>query len=165
MAASLGRERPEAGPEYRIPDLSVALRIPKSWEHERRIGGGAGTRLDQFSSPALGADKNVQTAHASLTLSVEPAPQGLDEYYKAVRQKLGPNFGLVSHGIWKDGYVDVMRVETPVAASRIKRFYRVSGTRGYSLVFEARDDVFQRGSRWFDLIADTLRLGPDAGAR
>lgn len=164
MAATLTLERSGDWPEHSVPDLALALRLPASWKQTRRFSGGS-TRIEQFASPALGADKNQQTVHALLTISVEPAPDGLDAYYDGVRTKLGPNFALVTHGIWKDGYLDVMHVETPMAASRIKRFYRVSNGRGYSLAFEARDDVYLGASRWFDLIADTLRVGPDVASR
>jgi hypothetical protein len=82
-----------------------------------------------------------------------------------VRQKLGPNFALVSHAPWKDGYADVMHVETQMASSRLKRFYRVSGSTGYSLSFEARSEVFSRAEAWFDQIADTLRIAPELDAR
>jgi hypothetical protein len=161
MSASLALQRDEDWQVHRDPKLALALRLPTAWKRARTISGG-GTYIEIFTSPPLGADKNYETVHASLTISVEPAPGGLDAYYNSVREKLGPNFALISHGIWKDGYVDVMRVETPLSASRIKRFYRVSSGRGYSLVFEGRDDIYQGATRWFDLIADTLRVGPDA---
>jgi hypothetical protein len=34
------------------------------------------------------------------------------------------------------------------------------GGRAYGLTFEAREDVFPRVSRWCDLVAGTLRVGP-----
>jgi hypothetical protein len=64
---------------------------------------------------------------------------------------------------WGDGYADVMQTETPLSASRLKRFYRVAGGRGYSLAFEAREDVFHGVAPWFDLIAGTLKVGPELG--
>ncbi len=54
-----------------------------------------------------------------------------------------------------------MRTETPVAVPNVKRFYRVEGRRGYSLTFEARDDVYPRVSRWYDLIASSFRTGSE----
>jgi len=57
----------------------------------------------------------------------------------------------------------VMRTETPVAVSFVKRFYFAEAGRGCSLTFEAREDVFPRASRWADFIASTLRFGA-AGA-
>jgi hypothetical protein len=164
MAASLTLERTQDWPEVRVPEASVSLRLPKSWHHLRRTAGG-GVLIEQFTSPALGVDKGAQTVHASLALSIEPATGGLDGYYGSVRRKLGPNFMLASHGKWKDGYVDLLDVETPMASSRIKRFYRVSGTKGYSLAFEARDDAYPRAAVWFDLIADTLQIGTETGTR
>ncbi len=62
---------------------------------------------------------------------------------------------------WKDGYVDLMHTETSMAASREKRFYRVSGGRGYTLSFVARDDVFHLVSSWFDTIAGSLKTGSE----
>jgi hypothetical protein len=59
--------------------------------------------------------------------------------------------------------VDVMRTETPMAISFVKRFYFASAGRGCSLTFEARDDVFPRSSRWADYIASTLRFGGAEG--
>ena len=164
MAASLMIERVEDWSELRIPQAKLALRVPKSWQHLRRTSGG-GVRLEQFTSPALAVDKGAETVHASLTVSIEPAPDGLDSYYKAVQRMLGPNFGVVTHASWKDGYADVLHVETPMASSYIKRFFRVSGANGYSLVFEARSDAYQRAAPWFDLIADTLRVGDETTAR
>ena len=54
-----------------------------------------------------------------------------------------------------------MGAETPMSASRVKRFYLVAGGRGYSLAFEAREDVFARVSRWCDLIAETFKVGAE----
>jgi hypothetical protein len=158
MAASLALERVEDYVPHRVPEHGLLLRLPPSWRHVRRLTAG-GARIDHFTSPALGIEKNGETVHASLTVTVEPAPTGLAAYYQDVRQKLGPNFQVVTHAEWGDGYVDLMAVETPMSASRIRRFYRVSGQTGCSLAFEAREDVFQRASRWFDFIAETLRLG------
>ncbi len=64
----------------------------------------------------------------------------------------------------KGGFVDVMRTETPLAVSYIKRYYFVAGRRACSLSFEAREDVFAHASRWADSIASTLRLGTPAAA-
>jgi hypothetical protein len=79
-----------------------------------------------------------------------------------MRARLGENLRVISHERWgDDGYVDVMRTETSVAVSYVKRFFRVKGTRGCSLAFEARDDVFWRIDPWADMIASTLRLEPE----
>jgi hypothetical protein len=105
--------------------------------------------------------------HASLTLSVEPIPDkgGVQAYYDATRTKLGESYHLLSHNPWRDGFADVMRTETSVTVSRLKRFYRAGSGRGYSMTFEARDDVFGRVSRWSDVIADTLRVGEELKAQ
>ena len=162
MARSLTLERPASYPEERDDQFGFAIRIPPSWRETRRFAGG-GTLLMQFSSPPMGADKSGQTVHGSLTLTVEPTPAegGVEAFYKATRTKQGEAFGLVSHAPWKDGYLDVLHTETPVAESRVRRYYRVSGARGYSLTFEAREDVYPRVYRWCDIIAGTLRTGTE----
>ena len=71
----------------------------------------------------------------------------------------------MSHAAFKGGYVDTMRIETPVAISYVKRYYFAQGGRGCSLSFEAREDVFPRASRWADYIASTLRFGERGGRR
>lgn len=162
MFASLTLERAASYPETRNRDFDFALRLPPSWRETRHFGGKQ-TLLLQFTSPALGADKGGETVHASLSLTVETLPQGadLDAFYEASRDRQGASFQLLGHAAWHGGYADSLRSETPVAVSRVKRFYRASGGRGYCLSFEARDDVFHRASRWFDLIAGTLRIGPE----
>jgi hypothetical protein len=160
MAASLGLERVQDYVVHEVPERQLLLRLPKSWRHVRRLTAD-GTRIDHFTSPPLGVEEGGTTVHASLTVTVGPAPHGLDAYYNEVRRKLGPNFEVVNHAKWKDGYMDLMAVETQMASSRIRRFYRVSGKAGYSLAFEARNDVFYGASPWFDFIAETLRVGPD----
>lgn len=163
MEKSFTLERPSQYPEHRLDKAGFSVRVPPSWRATRNFSGG-GTHLMQFSSPPLGADKN-QTVHAFLTVSAEPltGQAGVDGFYGATRQKLGEAYKVMSHSPWKDGYMDLMRLETPLAASRIKRFYRAEGARGYSLSFEARDDVFHRISRWCDMIAGTLKVGSEVG--
>jgi len=162
MARSFTLERPSAYPVRREDDFGFSLRIPPPWRETRRFSGG-GTLLLQYSSPPLAADRNRQTVHASLTVTVEPLPEGstVESYYEATRKKLGENFEVLKHEPWPGGYVDVMRTETPLAVSNLKRFYRVEGRRGYSLAFESRDDVFPRVSKWYDLIASSLKTGAE----
>jgi hypothetical protein len=162
MARSLTLERPATYPEERDDKFGFAIRIPPSWRETRRFSGG-GTLLMQFASPPLGADKNGQTVNGSLTLTVEPTPAegGLDAFYKATRQKQGEAFRIASHAPWRDGYLDVLTSETSITESRVRRYYRVAGGRGYSLTLEAREDVYPRIYRWCDLIAATLRTGPE----
>ena len=162
MARSLTLERPASYGQEREDAFGFSIRIPPSWRETRRFSGG-GTLLMQFTSPAMAADKDGQTVHGSLTLTVEPTPAegGLQAFYKATRTKQGEAFQIVSHAPWKDGYLDVLRSETPIAESRVRRFYRVSGARGYSLTFEAREDVYPRVYRWCDIIADTLKIGAE----
>jgi hypothetical protein len=161
MEKMLTPERPERYPEHRNDKLGFSVRVPDSWKTTRNFSGG-GTYLMQFTSPALGAE-NGQTVHAILTLTSEAAPGdgNLDAFYKAIRARLGAPFRVMSHTPWKDGYVDVERSESPMSVSRVKRFYRVHGGRGYTLAFEARDDVFHRVSRWCDIMAATLAVGPE----
>ena len=101
--------------------------------------------------------------HASLTLTVEEVPPDaeIEAFYQAMRARLGDNLRVLSHDAWgDDGLVDVMRTETSVAVSYVKRFFRVEGDRGVSLAFEARDDVFWRAAPWADLIASSLQVLP-----
>jgi len=166
MTKSLTLERPTTYPESKNDDFGFTIRLPPSWKESRRFSGG-GTLLLQYTSPALAADKDRQTVHASLTLTVEPLAAGatLDSFYDNSRQKLGESFLVLNHGAWQTGYVDVMRTETPVAVSNVKRFYRVEGRRGYSLAFEARDDVYHRVARWYDVIASTFTTSPEVAKR
>ena len=164
MARSLTLERPALYAEERNDKLGFSLRVPPSWRSTHTFSGG-GTFVKQYTSPAFGAEKK-QTVHASLTLTVEPAPGdgSADAYEKATMDKLGEAFVMLSHAPWRDGYVDVLHSETPMAVSRSKRFYRTAGGRGYSLALEARDDIYPRVSRWCDMIAATLKVGPEVTA-
>jgi hypothetical protein len=165
MANSLTLERPRHYTEERNPKMAFVLRIPPSWKSSRAFGGD-GTLLQQWTSPALAAEKG-QTVHASLTLNVEPAPGdgSIDTFYTATLQKLGEAYTVLSHQPWESGYVDVMHSETQVAVSRSKRFLKVADGRAYSLVCDGRDDVYGRVSRWCDIIATTLKVGSEAGPR
>jgi hypothetical protein len=162
MARSLTLERPEEYPLQANGKFGFSIRIPASWRSSRSFSGG-GTFFTQFTSPPIGADKNRQTVHASLTLTVEPVggDGSLESFYQSTRGKLGEAFQVLNHSPWRDGYVDVMRTETPVTVSRVKRFYQVKQGRAYTLAFEARDDVYQRVSRWCDMIASTLKTGSE----
>jgi hypothetical protein len=159
MAKSLTLERPAFFNEQKNDAFGYAIRLPPSWTSTRSLSGGT-TLMTQYTSPALASEKG-QTVHASLTLTVEPAPSGLEPFYKAQRAKLGEAFSLFSHNPWQGGYVDMMGTETPMSESRVKRFYRTSNGRGYTLAFEAREDVFGRISRWCDLIASTFMVAGD----
>jgi hypothetical protein len=160
MAQSFTLERPTSYPEHRNEKYGFALRVPPSWQRTQSFSG-TGTYLVQFKSPVLAADRNRQTVHASLTATVEPIADdgGVDAYYDQTRRKLGDAFQISTHNRWKDGWADVMRTETPIASSRVKRFYRAADKRGYSLTFESREDVFPRVQQWYDAIAMTLRVG------
>jgi hypothetical protein len=159
MQKSFTLERPVHWIPTEDPSYGFSLRLPPSWAESRRFSG-KGTLLLQFTSPPLSAERGGQTVHAALTVTVEELPQeGLEPFYQATRAKLGDAFQVASHSPWGDGYVDVMRSETPVSVSRVKRFYRTVGRRGYCLTFESRDDVYVRVFRWYDLIASTFRAG------
>jgi hypothetical protein len=162
MEKSLTLERPADYPEHRNDKFAFALRVPPSWRSTRTFAGGSSS-LTQFSSPPLLVDRNGQTVHASLTVSVEAADGGLDAFYRASRDKLGEAYKVISHEPWKDGFADLESVETPIAASRIKRSYRLAGGRGYTLSCEARDDAYPLVARWCDVIASTLKIGPEVG--
>lgn len=162
MFASLNLERPASYPEQRDARFAYALRLPPSWQQGRRLVSG--DRLAaQHLSPPLAADRDGRTVHASLTVSVDRlgAAGSLDDYYRATRTLLGQSFQILDHVRWRDGYADVMKTETPLATSRLRRYYRVADGRGYSLLFEAREDVFQDVVAWFELIAGTFRIGSE----
>jgi hypothetical protein len=112
-------------------------------------------------------DTGGQTAHASLMFTVEniPAGQTAEAFHLATKARLGENFQLLSHAPWKDGFTDMLRMETPMAESRAKRFYRIADGRAYTLAFEARADVYPRVSRWCDMIAATLKVGTELDAK
>jgi hypothetical protein len=158
--SSFTLERPERYPRTDFKDQHASLGVPDTWRETRRFSGG-GTLVVQFVSPALATDKGHGTVHAALSLTFEPAGEGggLEPYYWATRKKLGDNFQVVNHSSFKGGYVDVMKTETPLAVSYIKRYYFADGARACSLSFEAREDIFQRASRWADYIASTLVFG------
>jgi hypothetical protein len=160
MFASLSLERAESYPEMRDEAFGFSLRVPPSWRESRRFSGH-GTLLLQLIGPALAADKSGETVHASLTLTVEPMSGDFEEFYRAFREKQGQSFQLLAHVPWKGGYADSLRSETPMAVSRVKRFCRAASGRAYSLSFEGRDDIFYRASRWCDLIASSLKIGPE----
>jgi hypothetical protein len=164
MWSSLTIERPADYPVRSWRDFQTTLGVPASWTQTREFSGG-GTRLVQYASPPLAVDRGNQTVHASLSVTLEPIKGGggLREYYDVTRAKLGENFQVSSHQGFRGGYVDVMRTETPVAVTYIKRFYFATASHGCSLSFEAREDVFSRVSRWADYIASTIRLSPSDG--
>jgi hypothetical protein len=163
MARSLSLERPSHYPERRYADLAATLRLPGSWKETRKFGA-AGMHLVQFTSPPLAMDRGGATVHASLSLTAESIGEsGLEEFYEGARRKQGDAFQLLRHDGWRGGYADVLQVETPMAESQLKRFYRVAGGKGYTLACEARSDVFGPILRWCDLIASTLAVGSEAG--
>jgi hypothetical protein len=156
--ASFTIELPERYPVHAWQDFGASLGVPASWKQTQRFSGG-GTMLVQFASPALAVEKR-QTIHAALSVTLEKAPPGgLGEYYEITRRKLGDNYVIASHEVVAGGIVDLMRTETPLATSYIKRYYYAAGARACSLSFEAREDVFADASHWADAIASTLRLG------
>ncbi len=164
MWSSLTVERPDRYPVHSWKPFHASLGVPESWRQTREFSGG-GTTLVQFASPALALDKQ-QTIHAALSVTLEPIPDagGLREYYEATRRKLGDNYMMTSHQAFRGGYVDIMKTETPLAVSYIKRYYFADAGHGCSLSFEAREDVFPRSARWADYIASTLRLGSGPSA-
>ena len=167
MWSSLTIERPDLYPVTAFKDQRASLGLPASWRETRRFSGG-GTLVANYVSPPLAVDRGGQAVHASLSITFEAVPEGggLAEYYEATRRRLGQNFQVRSHASFKNGYVDTMRTETPVAVSFVKRFSFAEGGRGCSLSFEAREDVFPRASRWADYIVSTLRLdGPGEASK
>jgi hypothetical protein len=159
MWKSFALERPDLYPRQNWRGSTVTLGVPPSWRETQRFSG-RGKVLVHFASPALAVDDG-QAVGASLTITVEPLAAGgtVQTYYDATRTGLGENFVVISHDAWNDGLVDVMRTETPLAVTYVKRFYRTAGDQACSLAFEARDDVFWRVDGWADLIASTLDMG------
>jgi hypothetical protein len=166
LMGGLALERWALYPEERNDAFGYSLRVPPSWKDSRNFSGG-GTLLRQFTSPVFAIDRGGQTVHASLTLTVEPLPAGatVDTFYQAANAKHGEAFQLLGHSAWKDGYVDLLRTETPMAESRGKRYYRIADGRGYTLAFEARADVYPRVSRWCDMIAASFEAGAERDAK
>ena len=165
MWSSLTVERPDLYPVTDFRDQRASLGIPPSWRETRRFSGG-GTLVANYVSPPLAVDTGGQEVRASLAVTFEAVPEGggLNEYYLATRHRLGDNFQVRTHATFKGGYVDIMRTETPVQASFVKRYSFADAGRGCSLNFEAREDIFPRTSRWADYIVSTLRFGASAGA-
>jgi hypothetical protein len=163
MWSSLTLERPELYPVQHWESFGVSLGVPPSWRETRKFSG-RGTLLVQFTSPPL-AVQSGQTVHAALTMTVEKMAEetGIEAFYAATRARLGENLRVLDHESWRGGYADLMRTETSIAVSYVKRFYRTRGRRGISLAFEGREDVFWRIEGWPDLIASTLELNPLAG--
>jgi hypothetical protein len=157
--ASFTPERPDRYPVTEWKEQAAALGVPRSWRETRRFAGGE-TLVVHYASPALAVDEGGQTVHASLSVTFEPVSDGggLAEYYEAGRRNRGDNFQLASHRAFRGGFVDVMRTETPISISWVKRYSFAKDGRGCSLTFEARDDVFPRVERWADFIASTLRF-------
>src|SRR5260221_12561628 len=118
MARSLTLERPAQYAEERNDKFAFAWRVPPSWRQARSFSSGT-TFLQQYTSPAFGADKR-QTVHASLTLTVEPpGSEGtVDAYYKATMDKAGDTVSVLSHTPWRGGYVDRQPPQTPVGGAR-----------------------------------------------
>jgi hypothetical protein len=166
MVKSFSLERWALYTEERNETYRYAMRVPPSWKSTRTFSGG-GTYLKQFTSPAMGMDTGGQTAHASLIITVEnvPAGQTAQAFHTATQARLGENYQLLGHTAWKDGFVDLLRTETPMSESRVRRFYRVVDGRAYTLAFEARSDVYPRVSRWTDMIATTLKVGAEIDAK
>jgi hypothetical protein len=165
MWSSLTVERPDSYTVTEFKAQQAALGLPPSWRETRRFSGG-GTLVANYVSPPLAVDGGGQPVHANLAVTFEAVPEGggLDQYYTATRQRLGDNFQVRSHASFKGGFVDIMRTETPVQVSFVKRYYFANAGRGCSLNFEAREDIFPRTSRWADYIASTLRFGASAEA-
>jgi hypothetical protein len=163
MEKSLTLERYAQYLDERNDEYGFSLKVPPAWKLGRNFSGG-GTFSKQYTSPAFGMDKR-QTVHASLTITAEPLPAGgtLERFHKASQDKLGEAYKLFNHSSWKDGHVDTLVSETQFAMYRSKRFYRVANGRGYTLAFEARDDIYHRAQRWFDMIANSFKVGAELG--
>jgi len=157
ITRSLTLERLASYPEHKDAQLGFSLRLPPCWTSTRAFSGG-GSHVEQFASPALAAERQGPTVHATLTLTVEPAQGDLDAHYQVCKQRLGDAYQVFSHTKWRGGYVDVLGSETQMAVSRSKRLLRLGGGRAYTLALEAREDVYPRAARWYDLIAGSFEI-------
>ena len=117
--------------------------------------------------PALGMDKGGQTVHASLTLTVEHVPAGGDrrrllpgDAGEARRDLPAPEPHPVEGRLRRRRCARRRRWRSRAASASIA----CAEGRGYTLAFEARDDVYPRVSRWCDMIAATLEGGRGDGA-
>ncbi len=163
MQQSLTLERPDFYAELRDDAFAYSLRLPPSWRETRHFTGG-GKAVLQFTSPPLGQDKSRETVHASLSLTVEPAPEdgSLESYYQQSRVNLGDSFQILDHKEWRGrlprraAHGDSAR-DVPAEAV----LQGGLGPRATRLTLEARDDVFPRVGRWYDLIAGTFRVGSE----
>lgn len=162
MLQSFTLERPGNYPVVSDSDFRYSLRIPPTWRERSHFTRGD-KAFAQYVSPPVAIDPGQQTVHASLVLSVEsvPDPGTLDAYYEMLKARVGDTAMVLAHDEWPGGYVDVLRTETAMTVSRIRRYYRVADGRGYSLSCESREDVQQRVFRWCDMIASTLRIGAE----
>src|SRR5512145_718098 len=126
METSLNIEMPEQYPLVRSAEQGYSIRIPPTWTETRKLSG-KGISVVQYTSPALGADRDRQTVHASLTITVEPLAAGtnLDQFYTQAMAKHGDTFLVISHEPWRGGYADSVRTETSMASSHLRRFYRI----------------------------------------
>jgi hypothetical protein len=161
MNRSLTLERPAAYNEERDDGFGFSIRIPPSWRESRRFSGN-GTLLMQFTSPPWGGQERPDRAR------IADPDRGAHARRRRARRLLQGHARQAGRGLpareprpWQDGYLDVLSTETPIAESRVRRYYRVSGARGYSLTFEAREDVYPRVYQWCDMIAGTLRIGAE----
>jgi hypothetical protein len=156
---SLSFERAAAYPVVRNERFGFSLQLPTVWRETRSLSHGEALFL-QYTSPPFGVEQRNHTVHATLTLNVEALPPQLDlkGFYNKTRTKLGDSYKVISHVEHPDSFGDLEQVETSITASRIKRYYRVGGGRGYVLACEARDDISTRALPWCDLIATTLRV-------
>lgn len=160
MEHSLNVEVPETYPLVEEATQGYSIRVPPTWTETRRMSG-QGISVVQYTSPALGADRNRRTAHASLTITVESLKPGgdLETFYASALAKHGDTFLVLSHEPWRSGYADHVRTETSMATSELRRFYLVLGGKAFTLSFEGRDDVFPAVSSWCEVIAGTFLVG------
>ena len=124
MWASLTVERPDRYPVRGWKAFDASLGVPESWRQTREFSGG-GTTLVQFASPPLGdgqapddprravghARARSPAAAACASTTTRPASSSATTTWSA------------SHQAFRGGFVDIMKTETPLAVSYIKRYY------------------------------------------
>ncbi len=136
--------------------------------NETRRLSGQGMSVVQYTSPALGAERNRQTVHASLTITVEPLKPGVDleQFYASAHGQARRHLPRGFPRALADGVTPISSGRRPPwpAPSSVAST-RVDGGKAYTLSFEGRDDVFPRVSPWCDLIASTLMVGSEVEAK
>ena len=165
MEKSLTLERPAHLSRVRDPAFGFSLRVPPSWKETRRSRARAPCSCSSRArpSPPTGRPDRPRLAHPD-----RGAPRrrrGLEAFYERPRAEAGRAFQSSPTALGDERLRG--RHAHRDAGGRLSRQALLprGGRRGYSLTFEARDDVYPRVFRWYDLIASTLPIGSRGEAK